>query len=265
MNVNQLILLLYRMGEQRLNNIKVIEYNIRKSSIPLIIFFIIVIINYCYSEFYLLDLQEQLIPSAYSQLSCKPYHISLTNPVKFQLVHYPFKFIEVPAVRDDLLNIKITANPTTKICYNPIAKEYYTADLSPLTLEINSTILNLKNKFDLDSGKLNLQDTPMIELIGGEDGILDPLQSSTCPTKATDSQNPFICSRNKTKLNITENDQNLILGASKKNPNGIVIISQIPKDTKNDPPEPAKISACDKNELTKYVLPQDSVIEIDCK
>ena len=253
------------MGEQILNKIKeVIKYNIRKSIIPLIVLFIIVIINYCYDEYYLLGLREQLIPSAYSQSDCsKSTHIPLKNPIdRFQLINHPFKFTKPPPVVHDLLNIKIIANPTTQICYNPYAKVYYTVDSSPLTLEITSEILNFKKTMKINP--LNLQLNPMIVLIGGADGILDPLQSPGCPTKATNPDTSFNCSLNKTKLTITEKDQNLILGTSKKNENGIVIISQIPK-VSNNPPKPAIIEACDQKNSTKYYLPQDSVIEIDCK
>jgi hypothetical protein len=255
------------MEEQLLNKVKqVINYSMTKSIICLLVLFILVIINYCYDEYYLLDVQKQIVSPAYSQSECsKSTHIPLKNPIdKFQLINHPFKFTKPPPIVHELLNIKITANQTTKICYDPYSKEYYTLDSSPLTIEITSKILNFKRE-PIKLNPLNLQANPMIVLVGGADGILAPLQSPTCPTKATNPDASFNCSRNNTNLTITEKDQNLILGASKENEKGIVIISQKPKVSNNTSVEPAIIEACDANNPTVYYLPQDSVIEIDCE
>lgn len=250
-----------------MNKIKqVITYNIRKSIISIIVLFILFIVAYCYDEYILLDLQEQLVPSVYSQSPCdSTTHLSLKNPLdRFPLSNHPIKIDNPSFTRDQLLNIKITGNPTTtQLCYNPYAKTYYTVDKTSLTVEITSEILNFKKVMKVNP--LNLERNPMIGLIGGVDGILEPLQSSDCPPKPKDPNTSFNCSWNKTNLTITEKDQDLILGTSKENQNGIVIISQKPKGNANNP-EPAEIiKACGENKPSKYSLPQDSVIELECK
>jgi hypothetical protein len=245
---------------------RIITYKIKTSIISLNVFFIIFIVIYYYNENYLLESQEQIIPLAYSQSDClKSTHIPLTNPIeRFQLTNYPFKFMIPPPVARELLNIKIIANPTTQICYNPYTQVYYTGDSSLLTVEITSEILNIETKH-MKINPLNVRLNPLIVLIGGQDGILDPLQSPNCPTKAINTDTSFDCSRNKTKLNIIERDQNLILGASKENENGILIISQEPKVRDNDSRPAEIIKTCAQMTPIKYDLPQDTVIGLDCK
>jgi hypothetical protein len=262
-----------------LNNIKeLITFNIKKFIISLIILSLLCIINYCYVEYYSIEFKYQFIHPVYSQESCPTYEESLTSPIKGIKNPKELPLDTFPSINNKLFNITISGSSPT-ICHNRASQEYY---LSPMTKESSITLDVNPNKLKDDippitetGTKLNLVSKPIKNLIDNDkDDILnsldtvdnsDPNNPKSVPISGTkcleNTAGNFVCNRGKTELIITEFDQNIILGASNNNTDGIIVISDRTGDNSKKH-EPALIQAC--KEQTKYRLPPYSVIEIVC-
>lgn len=258
-----------------MNKIKeLITYKIKKSIISLIILSLLCIINYCYDEYFSLELKHQLISPVYS-LVCPSSFELIPNP---QIPSLPIKKFSIPnelplkippAGNRELLNITISSS-SPKIDHCKGDQKYETNPPGgTITLDINPGKLNEDPApYNGSGGVLDLKKKPMKSYIDKDnDDILDSLDTQangkkngvTSCSPLSENLKQIICTRGKTDLFIDQKGQNIILGASKKD-SGIIVIADntgtlLPQDR-------AIIKACE--EQITYKLPPSSVIEIDC-
>lgn len=271
--MQELITIHHQQGINLSNIKEILTYQIKKLLIPLIIFAILGIFNYSSDEFHFIKLNEEIIPSAYSQ-TCgagNAPEFPRSNPTSvLSPTLLPFQVSDIP-VLNQLLKIKIEMDPiinnNEQICYNyntlkfDVRKKDGTIGppLNKLKLEIKSNKL-VANFTKSGLSTIDLKANPIIKDIDpNNNGILSSLEPS-CIIQS----NKIDCSRGLTKLTINfspnDNKKGIFLGESATNSNGIIIITEKTRIGIED----IKVEACEKEQKITYLIPANSVLEIDC-